>query len=309
MQKTAYLFPGQGAQHVGMCKELCANNSGADAIFDRAEAISGLPVKKLCFEGPEEELANTANAQPCIFAASAALLAVVKDFISKPDICAGLSLGEYSALYAAGAVDFDASMRLVTERGRLMQSVAEAGPGGMVAVMGLEREAVEDLCDQARENGILTPANFNCPGQIVVSGDNNACSRAAKLAEEKFEAKATVLKVAGAFHSEMMTPAATEFRKVLSEVQFKDPDCPVVTNVDASPTSSAEEIPGKLVEQLTGAIMWQQSMEMMVSGGLKRAYEIGPGRTLKGMARRIDRGLEVVTVNSWHTVTELNVRT
>ncbi len=305
MSKTLYLFPGQGAQHIGMGEELPRVYPAADEIFDRAEAATGLPVRQLCFEGPEEELTRTSNAQPCIFTVSAALLAALSETAPRPDACAGLSLGEYTAFYAAGAMDFETAVTLVAERGRLMQAAAEARPSGMVAVMGLDEERVDDLCDRARGDGVLTPANFNCPGQIVISGDSDACERAVALAEEEFEARATALNVAGAFHSDIMAPAADEFRTMLDGVSFAAPACPVVTNVDALPCTGAADIADRLIRQLTGAIRWHQSMVYFISRGMESAYEIGPGKTLKGLMRRIDRKVTVIPVNTASAVAEL----
>ena len=179
-----------------------------------------------------------------------------------------------------------------------MQESATARSSGMVAVIGLEEDKIHDLCQEAREEQVLTPANFNCPGQIVISGDTEACQRAATLAEEKFEARATILKVAGAFHSDIMAPAAEEFSKTLSDISFADPQCRVIATVDTEPYTSADSIPEKLLLQLTGAIRWQQSMERMISEGLETPYEIGPGKSLSGMMRRIDRSIRVVAINS-----------
>jgi [acyl-carrier-protein] S-malonyltransferase len=281
-----------------MGRELYDSNPAAADIFDRAEQATSIPIKRLCFEGPEEELTLTCNAQPCIFTLSAALLAVIDGRAGEPDVCAGLSLGEYTALYAAGSVDFETCAKLVAKRGELMQQAATARDSGMAAVMGLDEEGINRLCDEAREDQILTAANFNCPGQIVISGDTAACERAAKLAEEKYEARATILKVAGAFHSDIMIPAVEQFREALESVCFGAPSCPVYCNVDAAPCSSPADIPGKLLDQLTHAVRWQQSMEKIIAEGLETPYEIGPGKSLMGMMRRIDRDIRVTVVNS-----------
>jgi [acyl-carrier-protein] S-malonyltransferase len=309
MAKTAFLFPGQGAQYVGMGKDIYRVFVSAKDIFDRAEAATGLPIKRLCFEGPAEDLNRTDNAQPCIFTHSAAMLAVMNDLMGpdapKPDVCAGLSLGEYTALYAAGAMDFETSVKLVARRGELMQAAAVARPSGMVAIMGLDEAAADKLRQAAAEGQILTPANFNCPGQIVLSGENDACQRAADIAKQYGAIGATVLNVAGAFHSEIMAPAAEEFKKTLAEVTFSVPTMPVVANVDAKAYASAEEIPVKLLAQLTGAVRWQQSVEAMLADGMDSPYEIGPGKVLAGLMRRIDRKTRVTLVNTKETVEKL----
>ncbi|MCD4824155.1 MAG: ACP S-malonyltransferase [Phycisphaerae bacterium] len=309
MAKTAFMFPGQGAQYVGMGKDIYEAFAPARDIFDRAEAATGLPIKKLCFEGPEEDLNRTDNAQPCIFTVSAAMLAVMDslmgDSMPTPDVCCGLSLGEYTALYAAGAMDFETGVKLVAKRGELMQAAALARPSGMVAVIALDEKQAVELCNAAAEGQILTPANFNCPGQIVLSGENEACQRAADIAEQYGARGATVLKVAGAFHSEIMTPAAEEFAGVLADVNFADPKHSVVANVDAAEYASAAEIPAKLLAQLTGAVRWQQSVEKILADGVDTYYEIGPGKVLMGLMRRIDRKTKVNLVNSRETAEKL----
>ncbi len=308
MSKTAFIFPGQGAQYVGMGKDICSAQPAAD-IFDRAEAATGLPIRKLCFDGPEDDLNQTDMAQPAIFTVSAAMLAMMTAKLGenapKPDVTAGLSLGEYTALYAAGAMDFETGVKLVAKRGELMQAAALARPSGMVAVIGLDEAQAYDLCEKAAQGQILTPANFNCPGQIVLSGENEACQRAADMAEEFGARGATVLKVAGAFHSEIMAPAAAEFAKTLAEVNFAQPSVPVIANVDAAEHTTVDDIPKKLLAQLTGAVRWQHSMEKLLADGVDSYYEIGPGKVLAGLMKRIDRKTKVQTVNTLEAVERL----
>ena len=311
MAQTAFLFPGQGAQCVTMGKDLCDASAAARAIFDRAEAATGLAIRQLCFDGPEDALNRTDNAQPCIFTVSAALLAMMEetlgDAIPTPEIYAGLSLGEYSALYAAGAMDFETGVKLVAKRGELMQQAATDRPSGMVAVIGLDEEKVNALCDEARDGQILTCANFNCPGQIVISGENEACQRAADLAEKHGAMQAVVLKVAGAFHSEIMAPAAEAFADVLAGVEFQMPRATVFANIDAKPYASVEEIPTKLIAQLTGAVRWQQTCEAMLELDAElNPLEIGPGKTLMGMMRRTNRKCRVTVLNSADAVNKLS---
>ena len=303
--KIAHLFPGQGAQAIGMGKDLCAVFPAAADLFDRAEAVTGLPLKQLCFEGPEDQLNRTDIAQPAIFTVSAALLAAAGEKLRTPAFVAGLSLGEYTALYAAGAMDFETGVKLVAKRGELMQQAATATPSGMVSVMGLDEAQAVELCDAAREDDVLTCANFNCPGQIVLSGGIAACKRAAEQAEQFGASGAVELKVAGAFHSEIMAPAAEAFAAVLAEVEFAEPTTTVIANVDAEPYTGSGQIAEKLLAQLTGSVRWQQSIEYLLAAGIDDTYEVGPGRVLAGLMRRIDRKRKITSVNSREAVEAL----
>jgi [acyl-carrier-protein] S-malonyltransferase len=303
--KVAHLFPGQGAQAVGMGKDLCEAFPVAVDLFDRAEAATGLDLKQLCFEGPEDQLNRTDIAQPAIFTVSAALLAAVGEKLESPAFVAGLSLGEYTALYAAGAMDFETGVKLVAKRGELMQRAATATPSGMVSVIGLDEAQATELCDAAREDDVLTCANFNCPGQIVLSGSTAACKRAAEQAEQFGASGAVELKVAGAFHSEIMAPAAEAFAAVLADVEFAEPMTTVIANVDAKAYSGADQIAEKLLAQLTGSVRWQQSIEYLLAEGIDDAYEVGPGRVLAGLMRRIDRKRKIASVNSREAVEAL----
>ncbi len=309
--KTAFLFPGQGAQHVGMGKDIVDRPGVAD-LFDRAEDATGLPLRTLCFEGPDEELARTDVAQPAIFTVSAAMLAAMEQSLSpdcvgqlRPEYCAGLSLGEYTALYAADALDFDDMVRLVARRGELMQQAATARPSGMVSIIGLDEPAAAGLCEAAGEGEPLSCANFNCPGQIVLSGAAGAVQRAADLAEEHGARGAVVLNVAGAFHSELMAPAADAFAETLDAVAWRDPKTPVVSNVDARPYDSADAINAKLLAQLTSPVRWAGCMEFLRDQQVAAFYEIGPGRVLAGLMRRIDRRADFTCVNSADSLEKL----
>ncbi|MCK5114394.1 MAG: ACP S-malonyltransferase [Phycisphaerae bacterium] len=302
MSKTVFLFPGQGAQYVGMGKDIYEASDAAKDLFARAEAATGIDIAKACFDGPEDVLNHTDIAQPAIFTVSAAMLSVMGELLAdkmpKPDVAAGLSLGEYTALYAAGSMDFETGVKLVAKRGELMQSAAVNCPSSMVAIIGLDEAQATELCQKAAEGQILTPANFNCPGQIVLSGETEACQRAADISEQFGARGATVLKVAGAFHSEIMAPAAEEFAKILADVNFANPEISVVANVDFAEYASAGDIPAKLLGQLTGAVRWSQSMEKLIADGADEFYEIGPGKVLAGLMRRIDRKTKVKMVNS-----------
>jgi len=305
----AFLFPGQGAQHVGMGKDFYDASPAVRKLFDLADRVVATPLTKLCFEGPEERLAETNICQPAIFTVSAAALAVMTELLGekmgKPACMAGLSLGEYTALYAAEAIDFESGLRLVARRGRLMQEAALAVPSGMVSVLGLDEPKAQKLCEAASNGQILTCANFNCPGQIVLSGQIDACKRAAAMAKDFGAAGAVMLKVAGAFHSEIMAPAAEKFTEAIQSVEFASPKVPVIANVDAQPAADGDEIRTKLIRQLTSPVRWQQSMENLLLQGVSSFFEIGPGRVLAGLMRRIDRNAVVTCVNSREAIEEL----
>lgn len=312
--KTAFLFPGQGAQHVGMGKDLCEDYPAARRVFDLAEEASGLPLKELCFEGPPERLDRTDVCQPAIFAVSAATLAVMGEAPPdrdmdriRPDFAAGLSLGEYTALYAADAIDLQSAVKLVTRRGRLMQEAATARPSGMVSILGLDEAGARRLAAAASDGQILVCANFNCPGQVVLSGQKEACERAAAMAKDFGASGAVPLKVAGAFHSEVMAPAAEKLAAAMADVQFCEPQPPVVSNVTAATHASNDQIKAGLVAQLTSPVRWQQSMEYLLAQGVERFYEVGPGRVLAGLMRRINRKAEIVCLNSARAVEKLRL--
>jgi [acyl-carrier-protein] S-malonyltransferase len=309
--KTAFLFPGQGAQKVGMGKDLHEAFEPARRVFDLAEAACGMPLKQLCFEGPEEQLARTDVCQPAIFTVSAATLAALADLLGpdkaeaiRPAFMAGLSLGEYTALYAADAIDLQAAVRLVARRGELMQQAAVAVPSAMVSIIGLDEAKVQELVAAAAGGEALSCANFNCPGQIVISGAAAACKRAEAMAGNFGASGAVALNVAGAFHSEIMAPAAPKLAKALSAADFRTPRTPVVSNVDAAPVGGPGDIRAKLVGQLTSPVRWQQSVEFLLAAGVEKFYEIGPGRVLAGLMRRISRRADIVSLNSTESVEE-----
>ena len=312
MLKTAFLFPGQGAQAVGMGRDLCEAFPAAADLFDRAERATGLELKKVCFEGPEEELARTDISQPAIFTVSAAALATMEDLLgpkqwhaARATHVAGLSLGEYTALYAAGAMNFETGVTLVARRGEVMQEAATVVPSAMVCVLGLDEEQSGRLCQAAAQGQVLTCANFNCPGQVVLSGQTEACQRAADLAEEFGASGAVPLKVAGAFHSELMRPAAEKLSEALDRVSFGNLNCQVLSNVDGGLYANSGEIKDRLVRQLTHPVRWQRSMEKLLADGVETFYEIGPGRVLAGLMRRIDRRTRVVSLNGRRALAKL----
>jgi len=307
-EKIAYIFPGQGAQLVGMGKDFYDSEPLARQFFDKACQIVGHDIIKICFEGPQDNLNSTTVSQPTIFATSVAILEVLKakGAIAPANITAGLSLGEYTALYAAGVISFEDGLKLVQKRGQAMQAAADASKGSMVSIIGLEQPAVEKLCLEAAQGQLLSCANFNCPGQIVITGDIEACKRALALAEKYGAMKAIELKVAGAFHSRMMAPAAEELKKAIGECKIGNPgSIAVIANVDAEYYQNKEQISQGLVRQLTGAVLWQKCMDRLLADGVTKFYEIGPNKVLTGLMRRINRKANVVNISSVANLKEL----
>ncbi len=298
MSKTAIIFPGQGAQVVGMGKDVAEASSAAREIFDRANVVLGYDLADLCFEGPADRLNATDISQPAIFVTSVAMWHAlmstgVADELA-PQAMAGLSLGEYTALHLAGWIDFDECLKLVAERGRLMQAAAVAQPSGMVSIMGVDEAAVDKLCKDAGAGDILAPANFNCPGQIVISGTKAACERAVQLAAT-YEARAIPLIVAGAFHSPLMEPAAQGLEPALALSKIKISRIGVVSNVSADYHADPDSVRRLLREQVARPIRWQASIERLIAEGYDRFAEVGPGRVLTGLMKKINRS--VTTVN------------
>lgn len=307
MSKTAVLFTGQGAQSVGMGRDIAEASPAARAIYQRAEAVVGYDLADLCFNGPAEKLEQTDIQQPTIFTTSIAIWEAIRErglLPEPPAAMAGLSLGEYSALYAAESVTFEDALRLVKRRGELMQAASQATPSGMVSLMGLDPSQVDDLCAQASAAGVIQPANYNCPGQIVVSGEKAACERIVALAEQA-GGRAIPLKVAGAFHSPLMKPAAEGLSRVLAETQFAPPQVPVLANVNCEPHRDGVTIRGRLTDQLTHPVRWQTSIERLIADGVERFIEIGPGRVLTGLMKKIARKAVMVNVSTADGLSEL----
>lgn len=293
MPQPAFLFPGQGAQSVGMAAALVEEVPAARALFARASDQLGFDLLQLCLEGPAEQLDATVNSQPALYVASLAALEKLK--LDRPEIvaacvaAAGLSLGEYTALCFAEAISFEDGLRVVAERGAAMQDAAEAVPSGMVSVLGLEVPQVEELCDRCRGADTLHVANLLCPGNTVVSGTTAACERIAEAAEKAGAMRVVPLAVAGAFHTPLMAPAVERLAAVLDEVELVTPRVPVVSNVDARAHNDPAEIRALLVRQLVSPVLWEKSVRQIIDGGADSFYEIGPGRVLRGLLKRIDR--------------------
>ena len=298
---TALVFPGQGAQAVGMLGDWCDGHPAALELFTRASAILGYDLADICRHGPAEKLNATSVSQPAILVTSLAALEVLKSrdpaLVSGASITAGLSLGEYTALVFADALDFDSAVRVVDVRGRAMQECAgKRGPngtaaGGMVAVLGMERERVASLCDECRGGDVLEVANVLCPGNVVVSGAEAACRRLDEAATAAGAMKCVRLEVAGAFHTVLMQEAVDKLAAVLAETTVRSPRIPVVSNVDARPHADPAEIRGLLARQVCGVVEWHASMTYLLSTGVRTVCEVGPGRVLRGLLKRIDRSV------------------
>ncbi len=292
-----------------MMADLSEVSSAARGVFADADEQLGYALSEICFRGPAERLDATNIAQPAMFVCSVAAAAAMKEALGGnapvATMTAGLSLGEYTALHAAGALDFCSALDLVSKRGQFMQDAAEACLSGMVGIIGLDERKVVELCAASAEGAVLAPANFNCPGQIVISGDIEACKRATELAKEFGATGAVSLKVAGAFHSEFMAPAAEKLAAVIADVEIRCPDVPVISNVDAEPHGTIESIKDKLIRQVTSPVRWEQSVRRMLDDGIEQFYEIGPGRVLAGLMRRIDRKVVVKSINSADALAKL----
>ena len=293
MSGWALLFPGQGAQYVGMGRSVHDQLSPARELFDRANDILGYDLKQICFEGPESTLNSTVHSQPALFVTSLAALELIKDsnpeWIEGCEITAGLSLGEYTAHVFAGTLDFEVGLKIVQRRGEAMQAASDARPSGMVSVLGLKPDELAQLCDDVRQDEVLAIANYLCPGNIVVSGDKSACSRLVVAAEAAGAMKTISLAVAGAFHTSIMEPAIGALAEVLREAEMRSPRIPVVSNVDARPHDNVDELRELLEQQVSAPVQWEATMRYLLDQNVEHFCEVGPGRVLRGLLKRVHR--------------------
>ncbi|MFM2082550.1 MAG: S-malonyltransferase [Verrucomicrobiota bacterium] len=294
MSKTALLFAGQGAQVVGMGKDLAEKFPAAQAWFDRANAALGYDLAKICFEGPESELTKTEHAQPGIFLVSWVCLQLLQARVPslRPDATAGLSLGEFTALTAAGALSFEDGLRVVRQRGKFMQEACEVTRGGMAAIIGLDETPTREVCAEA---GVVL-ANLNCPGQLVISGAAENITKACELAKSRGAKRALPLPVAGAYHSPLMASAQPKLAGELAQMQISAPTVPVISNVTAQAHGAAAEISARLVEQVCASVRWEESMRALLAQGFTRFVEFGPGSALSGFMKRIDKSVPMLNV-------------
>ncbi len=305
MKSIAFLFPGQGSQSVGMGRELYDNFSLARQVFEEADDALLFSVSKVCFQGPEETLKLTENTQPAILTTSIACLKVIQNEKGlAPQLTAGHSLGEYSALVASGALGFSDAVRVVRLRGRFMQEAVPVGEGAMVAVLGMDREEIERLCEEAEEEEVLAAANYNSPGQIVLSGHRKAVERAVEKVRQKGK-KAVLLPVSAPFHSPLMKGAGDRLAKELEPILVEDLKVPVVTNVEAEINAVKERVKPLLVSQVSSPVRWEESMRRMVREGIERVIEVGPGKVLSGLMKRIDPKIETGNIEDIQTLKKI----
>ncbi len=296
MGKIAFLFSGQGAQTVGMGKELAENYAVADAVFEEAGESLGLDMKQMIWESDEETLMITENTQPAVVTMSVAALRVLQQEGVQPDVVAGLSLGEYSAHVAAQSLRFGDAVKLVRKRGKYMQEEVPVGKGAMAAVIGMDDEGVYAVCEKAQEYGIVSPANFNCPGQITVAGETAAVEKACEIAKEMGAKRAVMLAVSAPFHCKMLAGAGEKLAKEMEHVTFGELKVPLITNVTADYVSSSEEIKPLLIRQVSSSVLWEKSIRRMLADGVDTFIEVGPGKALSGFMRKIDKETTILNV-------------
>jgi [acyl-carrier-protein] S-malonyltransferase len=300
---TAFVFPGQGSQYAGMGKDVAEKFPAARKVFDDIDAALGYSISRLCFEGPEEQLKLTENTQPAILAVSSAIHAVLEEQgAARRDLVAGHSLGEYSAIVSVGGLMPAEAAKIVHLRGRFMQDAVPVGTGGMAALIGPSIEDAKAICEEAAQGEVLSVANINAPGQIVIAGTKSGIERAIEVAKKRGVRRALPLPVSAPFHCELMKPAEERLKPILDEASFKDLWVALVSNVDASPIGTATAVRNALLRQVASPVRWVESVQKMVSMGVKRFVEVGPGNVLAGLIKRIDAGVEVVNVSDVHSI-------
>lgn len=292
----AFVFPGQGAQYVGMGKDLYENSPMAKELFEKANEILGFRITDLMFEGTDEDLKQTKVTQPAIFLHSVILAKTLGDAF-QPEMTAGHSLGEFSALVAAGAMNFEDGLKLVSQRAQAMQKACEIEPSTMAAIVGLEDAIVEEVCENVEE--VVVAANYNCPGQLVISGSIAGIDKACELLKEKGAKRALKLPVGGAFHSPLMEPARTELAAAIEATEFSTPVCPVYQNVNAQAVTDPATIKKNLVAQLTAPVRWTQTVQNMIADGVSSFTEVGPGKVLQGLVKKVDRKMETTGFSTY----------
>jgi len=304
MGKVAFVFPGQASQYPGMGKDLAEKYPVAKAVFDEADKALGFSISKMCFEGSEDELKLTANTQPAILTVSVATYRVLAEKGLTPDFVAGHSLGEYSALVAAGAVKFSDAVQIVRKRGTYMQEAVPAGEGAMAAILGISPAIVIDVCKRAAENEVCSPANLNSPDQTVISGHAGAVKRAVELASQAGAKRAVILAVSAPFHSSLMMPAQQKLEKDLKKIEFAAPRFPLVTNVDADTIETGDEARDALIRQVSMPVRWEESIRLLIDEGVNTFVEVGPGRVLTGLLRQIERSVAALNVEDEKSLAE-----
>jgi len=305
MANRAFLFPGQASQYVGMGKDLCERYPLAKEIYEHAGEILGFDIKEVCFNGPDDQLKQTRITQPAIFVHSCIVNRIFGERNFYPDLVAGHSLGEYSALVAAGSLTFEDGLKAVKRRGELMQQAGEKQPGTMAAIIGLTGEEVVEICQTASKAGIVQPANFNSPTQVAISGSVEGVEKAMAIARQRGAKKVVPLVVSGAFHSPLMESAQKELKSVLQSLPFKNAAIPVYANVTANPVTEADQIRELLFKQLTFPVRWVETIQNMISKGVSEFYEVGPGKVLSGLVKRIDRKIKTIPIGTVEEIESL----
>ena len=299
MTKIAYIFPGQGSQSVGMGKDLFDNFAASREVFEEADNVLGFPLSEMCFAGAAEDLALTANTQPAILTTSvAAFRAMESEGFPMPDFVAGHSLGEYSALVAAGAIEFSDAVRTVRKRGQYMQEAVPVGVGAMAAILGLDLQAVETACAEAANGEICSPANINSPSQIVIAGNSSAVDRAIEILKERGAKRAIKLNVSAPFHCDLMKPAQEKLEKDLAEIEYRDLRFPIIENVTAEANSQGARVKTALTQQVSKPVRWSQSVENLIAQGVETFVEVGAGKVLSGLVRQTNRDVRGLNVEN-----------